>query len=69
MSSDQAEAPSYHCFRCVNGCIHVVCGNVSLELPPADFLVLAEAIDSMHRELRLEMQDGVTNLAPDLIVM
>lgn len=50
----RGQTPQSHCFRCTNGCIHVVCGNTTLTLKHLDFLVLAEAINSLRIELKQE---------------
>jgi hypothetical protein len=42
------------CFRCQAGCIHVVCGNITLTLSPAEFLVLAESLNAMRHKIREE---------------
>lgn len=36
--------PEYKCFRCTNGCIHLVCGNTILTLTPEQFLGLADSV-------------------------
>lgn len=46
------------CFRCAAGCIHLICGNVTLSLTPAEFLVLAETIGAMRHELREEVRSA-----------
>ena len=51
-------APKSYCFRCANGCIHVVCGNIALTLKPLDFLVLAEAINALRQELKQETKSA-----------
>jgi hypothetical protein len=54
MDGHTHQAPHSHCFRCQNGCVHVVCGNTSLTLTPIEFLVLAEAINALRLQLRSE---------------
>ena len=52
-------APSFsRCFRCAAGCIHLTCGNVTLTLTAAEFLVLAETIGAMRHELREEVRSA-----------
>jgi hypothetical protein len=52
-------APSFsRCFRCTEGCIHLICGNVTLTLTPTEFLVLAETIGAMRHELREEVRSA-----------
>ena len=66
MDGHTHQAPHSQCFRCPNGCVHVVCGNTSLTLTPIEFLVLAEAINALRQQLRSEskskkQQAGGTN--------
>ena len=49
-----AETRFSRCFRCRSGCIHLMCGNVTLTLTPVEFLVLAEEIGAMRHQLREE---------------
>jgi len=49
-----AQVPFSRCFRCQSGCIHLMCGNVSLTLTPVEFLILAEEIRAMRHQLREE---------------
>lgn len=57
-ASHHEVAPKSYCFRCSNGCIHVVCGNIALTLEPLDFLVLAEAINALRQELKQETKSA-----------
>jgi hypothetical protein len=51
---DPLQTSFSRCFRCTAGCLHLICGNVTLTLTPAEFLVLAEAIGAMRHQLREE---------------
>lgn len=53
-----AQAPFSRCFRCQSGCIHLMCGNVTLTLTPVEFLVLAEEIGAMRQQLREESRSA-----------
>jgi GH24 family phage-related lysozyme (muramidase) len=70
-TSDHVESKLHSdCYRCPNGCVHIVCGNTTLTLAPRDFLVLADAIDSLRDTLREETQeDGATVTNADFAVM
>lgn len=50
--------PFSRCFRCSNGCIHLTCGNFTVNLNPMEFLVLAEAVTAMRHELREEARSA-----------
>jgi hypothetical protein len=51
--------PSFsRCFRCSAGCLHLICGNVTLTLSPTEFLVLAEAIGAMRHQLKEEARSA-----------
>jgi len=52
------QAPFSRCFRCPNGCIHLTCGNFTVNLSPAEFLVLAEVVTAMRHELREEARNA-----------
>lgn len=69
--SRDALVPQSYCFRCTNGCIHVVCGNVTLTLKPLDFLVLAEAINALRVELKEESKqaNGVSHPYTESLMM
>lgn len=57
MSERRDLQPSFsRCFRCTAGCIHLICGNLTLTLTPTEFLVLAETIGAMRHQLRQESQ-------------
>jgi hypothetical protein len=51
-------APFSRCYRCPSGCIHLMCGNVTLTLTPVEFLVLAEEIRAMRHQLRQESRNA-----------
>ncbi|MGQ0763982.1 MAG: hypothetical protein ACT4OT_18485 [Acidobacteriota bacterium] len=51
-------APRNYCFRCTNGCVHVVCGNVTLTMKPVDFLILAEAVAALRDEFKEESKQA-----------
>lgn len=52
------QLPFSRCFRCPNGCIHLTCGNFTVNLTPTEFLVLAEAVAAMRHELREEAKSA-----------
>jgi hypothetical protein len=52
------QSPFSRCFRCPNGCIHLTCGNLTVNLSPTEFLVLAEAVNAMRHELREEARSA-----------
>jgi hypothetical protein len=39
------DTPDYRCFRCNNGCIHLVCGNTMLTMTSDQFLSLADSVN------------------------
>ena len=49
-----AAAPHSRCFRCQDGCIHLVCGNTMMTLTHVEFLILAESISALRRQLKEE---------------
>lgn len=66
MTTDQSESKLHSdCYRCPNGCVHIVCGNTTITLAPSDFLILADAIDTMREALREENQDFTTTSLTD----
>jgi hypothetical protein len=48
---DDLQRTFSRCFRCTAGCLHLICGNVTLTLTAAEFLVLSEAIAAMRHQL------------------
>jgi hypothetical protein len=52
------QPPFSRCFRCPNGCIHLTCGNFTVNLAPMEFLVLAEAVNAMRHQLREEARSA-----------
>ena len=42
------------CYRCVEGCIHVVCGPAMVRLTPPQFAELTEAIRELADQLESE---------------
>lgn len=44
----------YRCFRCHNGCIHIVCGNTTINLNESQFLALFDAITEMQLQIQSE---------------
>lgn len=58
------------CYRCVNGCIHVVCGNTTLTLKDSDFLNLADAMNELRLELSHNAQvDNVSETCAESLLM
>ena len=57
MNEHGNESPHpYRCFRCEDGCVHIICGNVMLTLRPANFLALAETVGDMRRRIQEESE-------------
>ena len=44
----------YRCFRCSNGCIHVVFGNTMINLSQSQFLALFDALAALLIQLQAE---------------
>lgn len=51
------KAGRYSCFRCANGCIHIVADNLMFSLSREQFLCFADAICDFIRDLQREEED------------
>ena len=48
---DRASESGYRCFRCQSGCVHMICGQLMLTLAPEQFLLFADTVSAMRRQM------------------
>jgi hypothetical protein len=67
----QTQTPKIECFRCTNGCFHIVCYNVTLTLNREDFLLLTESMNGVRLDLKDEVREAarVHSTNADSLVM
>jgi hypothetical protein len=67
----ETQSQKINCFRCTNGCFHVVCYNITLTLNHLDFLVLAESMNALRLELKEKVHEaaGANQTHADALVM
>lgn len=46
-----ASESNYRCFRCQSGCVHLVCGNAIIRLTPEQFLLFADSVNTIRRQI------------------
>jgi hypothetical protein len=59
----------YSCFRCANGCVHVVADNLMITLSQEQFFGLAKAIDNFLQTIASESDEFVEQDFGNSLVM